>query len=136
MNNFSAFIPSSLFSHAENYTRYLDSRAWQSKKRQYLLSKRPQYCWACGKKPWGFDTKGFNFHHLSYDNLFEEKMTDLMLLCSQHHEELENEWQEIKKQGRGQMTLKLHSFMYVCNYRISHNLRIDPLMKHFEGLIG
>ena len=72
MNYFSAFTPSPLYSHKENYLRYLDSRQGQDVKRSYWLSNRPNECWACGKK-YDYKSQGFNFHHLTYKNLYREK---------------------------------------------------------------
>ena len=126
------FTPSSLYSHKENYLRYLDSREWRERKRAYWLSNRPNYCWACNL-PWEFGAKGFNFHHISYKNLYNEPLEDLVLLCFEHHKAIEQEWPEAKRNG---LSLELWTYMFICQHRLNNNLPIKPLMRFFKGLIG
>lgn len=133
MNDFSVFKPSCLYSHAENYHRYLDSSAWNDRKNDYWQSGRPQFCWACNKKSWSVKERGFNYHHLTYRNLYAEKPQDLMLLCAFHHQDLEEDWKFVKK--RADIDLKTFSFSYVCIRRTENNLSVQPLMSFFEGLI-
>jgi hypothetical protein len=125
------FIPSSIYSHKENYLRYLDSREWQARKRAYWESNRPKYCWACGLA-WDLNARGFNFHHVTYANLYNEKLEDLVLLCTDHHKEIESEWPDARKSG---MTLELWTYVFICNYRVEKGLPIKLLMKFFRGLI-
>ncbi len=62
------------------YKNYLHSKQWQRKR--YAVIRRADYkCESCGKEV-GF--KG-NVHHKTYDNLFNEPMRDLCLLCPQCH---------------------------------------------------
>lgn len=131
MNYFSAFTPSPLYSHKENYLRYLDSRQWQEVKRSYWLSNRPNECWACGKK-YDYKSQSFNFHHLTYKNLYRERPEDLMLLCANHHRELELSW---KSRTMSSISLEAFSYAFVCASRIEQGKSFKPLMKYFKGLI-
>lgn len=130
MTYISAFSPSPIFSHKENYLRYLDSRQWQEVKRAYWFSGRPKECWACGKR-WELGAKGFNFHHISYKNLYRETPEDLVLLCAPHHQDYE------KKKGdfNSQYTLEIDTYVYICHERIDRGLSIFGVTKFMKGLI-
>lgn len=93
----------------ERYKQHLKSRQWQMLKKQYLWSDRPQSCWACDKKA-SFDYQGFNFHHRSYKNLFNETLDDVMLLCRHHHADLEQWLKELKPLGE---TVESWSVKYI-----------------------
>lgn len=93
----------------DRYKRHLKSRQWQMLKEQYLWSNRPQSCWACDKKA-PVDYQGFNFHHRSYKNLFEETLDDVMLLCREHHADLEQWLKELKPLGE---TVESWSIKYI-----------------------
>jgi hypothetical protein len=125
------FLPSSLYSHQQNYLRYLDSSEWQERKIAYWNSNRPKKCWVCDA-PWYLRAKGFNFHHVTYDNLFNESIEDLVLLCVDHHAEISDGW--IMAKGFG-MSLELFTYMFICNYRVEKGLSLKPLMPFFRGLI-
>jgi len=80
------------------YKAYLKSPQWREKKTLYKLSGRMFSCWACDK-PAPNDYKGFNLHHRTYKNLYEEKLEDFALLCQPHHKELEKMLIELKPYG-------------------------------------
>jgi hypothetical protein len=126
------FLPSPVYNHKQNYLRYLDSREWQARKRAYWESNRPQYCWACGKA-WSLDAKGFNFHHLTYINLYNETLEDLVLFCREHHEEVESEW--IAGIPNKKLNREALTFAFICSYRIHRGLSLKPLMPFFKGLV-
>lgn len=130
MTYVSAFLPSSLYSHKENYLRYLDSRQWQEVKRAYWLSNRPQECWSCGKK-WRLGEPGFNFHHINYKNLYSETLEDLVLLCAEHHKKIEQDKPKFDKN----MTLELFTYAYVCAERVHRGLSLKPVLKFMKGMI-
>jgi hypothetical protein len=132
MNYLRPFLPSSLYSHKQNYLRYLDSKEWQERKKAYWNSGRPKKCWVCDA-PWHLGAKGFNFHHVTYENLFNESIEDLVLLCVDHHEEISDGW--IMAKGFG-ISLELFTYMFICNYRVEKGLSLKPLMPFFKGLIG
>jgi hypothetical protein len=131
MGYISAFSPSPLYSHKENYLRYLDSRQWQEVKRAYWLSGRPKECWACGKK-WELGARGFNFHHVSYKNLYRETPEDLVLLCNYHHEKLEKDWKSVTF---SLIDLETYTYGFICAERMYLNSSFMPFMKYFKGLI-
>lgn len=80
---------------ADKYKTYLNSSSWRIKKREWVSSGRPQFCFIC-ELPMPPNQKGFNFHHRTYKNLFQEKMDDLILLCQDHHKSLEIEYKPLK----------------------------------------
>lgn len=59
------------------YAEYLASDHWRDVKRAYRESDRPQRC-KCG-------TAGRHLHHLTYERLGAELLTDLLLLCEDCH---------------------------------------------------
>ncbi|CAI3673487.1 5-methylcytosine-specific restriction enzyme A [Clostridium neonatale] len=62
-----------------NYTKYLMSKHW--KKTRAKAVKRADYkCQLCGTRK---DT--LNVHHNSYENLYHEKKSDLIVLCRRCH---------------------------------------------------
>lgn len=130
MNYSSAFYPSPVYTHAENYRRYLDSTRWEAVKRTYWLSDRPQECWACGKR-WQFGTPGFDFHHTTYENLYQEKLEDLVLFCSNHHQEFEKS----KVRPDSRFTLEMQTFAFVCSNRVHRGLPLKPVIKFMKGLV-
>jgi hypothetical protein len=132
MTNLSAFQPAALHSRKENYLRYLDSSQWASRKRDYWLSSMPQFCWVCDK-PWTLNEPKFNFHHITYENLFDEPIEDLVLLCSDHHFELEREWKQISRIAG--VTLMQHTKMFILVQRnalgTEKNLAKHKLVKKY-----
>jgi hypothetical protein len=132
MSNSNRFYPSSLYNRRQNYLRYLDSTQWQSKKRDYWLSQRPHCCWVCDK-PWTLNAKGFNFHHASYQNLFDEPLDDLVLLCREHHEAIEEAWKDWKDSG---MDLRAITYLEICNLRIASNRSLRTVRPFFGEVIN
>jgi hypothetical protein len=63
----------------ESYSAYLTSPHWRALKVQYRGSDRPQAC-ICG------ETEGIHLHHLTYDRIGAERLTDLLPLCRLCHE--------------------------------------------------
>ena len=82
----------------ENYTAYLNSMEWRRKKLEWLYSGRPIFCWAC-EEPAPMNLRGFNLHHISYTNVGNEKLNDLVLLCSSDHHRLSSEYKDLKSRG-------------------------------------
>lgn len=64
----------------QKYIDYIQSKYWQ-KVRLELFKVRGKKCEVCG------ETKLIHVHHLTYENLFNEKPEDLQILCKKHHEE-------------------------------------------------
>jgi hypothetical protein len=131
MSNLSVFRPSGLYTHRENYLRYLDSKEWQSKKREYWNSNRPHRCWVCDEA-WTLNAKGFNFHHVSYANLYQEPIEDLVLLCREHHQAIEEQWKVWRLTG---VDLETMTYVEICNLRIASGRSLDALRPFFKGVI-
>ena len=66
------------------YKQYLKSKHWKNKKREFLSvqGKRSYACYLCHKR-----TK-LEIHHITYENLGNEPLADLILLCRKCHQEV------------------------------------------------
>ena len=60
------------------YKKYLNSKEWKLKKKQ-LFDLRGYGCEQCNFEYY------LDVHHLTYKNLYNEKMEDLQILCKQCH---------------------------------------------------
>lgn len=60
------------------YKEYIKSEKWKLK-RQKVIDKVGYECEQCGKE------HGLQVHHKTYDNLFNELLEDLQLLCNMCH---------------------------------------------------
>lgn len=65
----------------EEYKVYLDSPHWKAIRKR-LYREYEYKCAMCGSP------KNLNVHHITYDNLGEEKDEDLTVLCQKCHSEL------------------------------------------------
>lgn len=65
----------------EDYIDYMESKAWD-KKRIKRLKKDSYTCQNCGEK-----NKPLDVHHKTYERLGHERMSDLVSLCRQCHDE-------------------------------------------------
>lgn len=81
------------------YKKYLRSEKWQ-KKRQAVFERALKnansdnkfgVCERCGYKPW---KPCLQVHHKTYDNVFNEPLEDLELLCPNCHKEETKKQQE------------------------------------------
>lgn len=71
----------------KDYAAYLKSPEWKERRRRfhdYLISKGNYFCYRCGS-PGSFR---FPVHHLHYRNVFDEKFSDLRLICIDCHSEV------------------------------------------------
>lgn len=84
------------------YYDYLQSKKWQ--KIRFKVAKRAKFkCECCEKKCTDKKTlKGFQVHHMTYENLYDEKkhMEDLVFLCKDCHEKTTKRIQAIKDQAK------------------------------------
>lgn len=60
------------------YYRYLRSKVWKAKRKK-LFDLRGRRCEECGF------TMNLHIHHLTYKNIFNEPLEDLMILCENCH---------------------------------------------------
>ncbi|MBS3904782.1 MAG: hypothetical protein KGZ39_05605 [Simkania sp.] len=86
-----------------NYHRYIQSTAWQLKRLEYQLSKKPQHCLIC-------HDEHYQLHHITYKNLGNEPLEDLMPLCDPHHLAVHN-WLKahrspVERSGQALMALR------------------------------
>lgn len=64
------------------YRKYLTSPEWKAKRQEFMESPRTSNdCWCCGRKY----ELGFNLHHVTYDRLGNERMSDLRMVCKPCH---------------------------------------------------
>lgn len=74
------------------YRRYLFSKKWKQKRQQVFERAKKNantdnqfgVCERCGYKPY---KPCLQVHHLTYANLFNEPLEDLILLCPKCHKE-------------------------------------------------
>ena len=66
-----------------NYTQYLRSDKWKLK-RKLLFKKNGKWCQECRS------TNKLQVHHIRYDNLFNESLNELKVLCRSCHERQHN----------------------------------------------
>ncbi|HEU4682959.1 MAG TPA: HNH endonuclease signature motif containing protein [Nitrospira sp.] len=66
----------------KSYQEYLASEHWISLRKRYWQSKLPKRCHGCGL------TQGLQLHHRKYARLGEERLNDLILVCSDCHREI------------------------------------------------
>lgn len=75
-----------------DYHNYLLSEEWGNIRRAVI--KRDNYhCWICGGGAHGSDA---NVHHLTYKNIGNENITDLVNLCPTCHSEIHREATKFK----------------------------------------
>ena len=67
-------------------------------------------CWAC-EEPAMMNLRGFNLHHITYENIFSEKLDDLVLLCSSDHRRLSQEYKDLQSRG---VTLAQWTWAYIA----------------------
>lgn len=64
-----------------NYYQYIQTQAWEEM-RQKVFRRDGFKCVICG------DAKALNVHHITYENLGAEKVSDLVTLCRDCHEKI------------------------------------------------
>lgn len=64
------------------YVRYLRSCAWQHI-RQQVMQRANYRCERCGCM-----TAYFEIHHMTYERLGRERLTDLLALCKECHKQI------------------------------------------------
>jgi hypothetical protein len=72
------FQPDGLTIKRIPYSEYLKTQHWQSKRREALTFWRHKCCLCSG-------TEYLNVHHNCYDRLWDERFTDLVVLCHDCH---------------------------------------------------
>lgn len=87
------------------YSNYIKSARWKAK-RELVFNATGKYCKACGK------ANGIlNVHHLSYDRLGRERLSDLIVLCKQDHDDLTKEWRAYGR--RSGLTLREFTIVFI-----------------------
>lgn len=77
------------------YHKYLESPEWKAK-RKSVFERDGYMCTKCKSEP------AFHAHHLTYENIFNEKLEDLISVCAEchsqiHYEELMQKIDNLKK---------------------------------------
>lgn len=70
-------------SSRNEYLNYLQSKEWQEVRKR-VFTERGRKCERCGKD---LENKIADVHHKTYENLFNEKMEDLEVLCRPCHQD-------------------------------------------------
>jgi 5-methylcytosine-specific restriction endonuclease McrA len=64
--------------HKKQYEEYLSSTKWRTKRKE-VFAARGEKCEKCTS------TTSLQIHHLTYENVFNEKLEDLQILCRSCH---------------------------------------------------
>ena len=75
--------------HSKKYRDYLDSLAWLNKREEKLRQVR----WKCERSGFSECQGSLQVHHKHYNNLGNEHLSDLEVLCESHHLEADYERQ-------------------------------------------
>lgn len=75
------------------YRNYLHSKKWRNKKRDLAIEYGGKFCAVCLTK------KNIDTHHLTYNRLGKERMSDLLFLCHDHHFQYHQMAKDIKAKG-------------------------------------
>lgn len=73
--------------YSKKYLDYLQSLEWQEKRQQKLKQAK----WHCEQANLGSCKGSLQVHHKTYDNLGNEPLEDLGVLCEVHHQEADIE---------------------------------------------
>jgi 5-methylcytosine-specific restriction endonuclease McrA len=69
------------------YKAYLKSDKWKAKRKEVL--ERDDYtCQECGFRAW-------QVHHLTYKNIFNEPLEDLISICGDCHRDIHNKPRQV-----------------------------------------
>ena len=81
---------------SEKYRQYLESNAWQIKR--ILVLSQVDCCEGCL-----CDDEPLQVHHLTYERIYQEELSDLMALCDRCHREAEDGIKkgELSRTGQG-----------------------------------
>lgn len=77
-----------------NYYSYIRSQEWKKKKWEFLARKFFWKCMCCAEKMTAYEVE---IHHLRYDNLWRERMNDLVAICRSCHDAIHfDEWKKLE----------------------------------------
>lgn len=80
--------------HTKEYIEYLESTEWKAKREKKL--KESEY--KCAHTNSKSDCRGaLQVHHLNYNNLGNEPLSDLLVLCEYHHKKADRNRQAKNK---------------------------------------
>lgn len=85
----------------KKYNSYKKSNKWKEKTKEFIKSKYWGECKACGCTTKD-STKPLEIHHKTYERLGQEKLTDLVCLCSNCHTAV-HELVTYKRQNKGKI---------------------------------
>lgn len=109
-----------------DYYKYLRTQAWEET-RQKVFRRDGFKCVLCG------EAKDLNVHHITYENLGAEKVSDLVTLCQACHESVHNG----KPYGRWDSTLREligHKIASLCYTTPAESPKRERLRNIFEEL--
>lgn len=79
------------------YKRYLKSPQWKAK-RELWFAKYGKWCRGCGRRD-----GPITLHHMTYDRLYHEALTDLTAFCFKCHNECESFHYKIGRRTDGKV---------------------------------
>jgi hypothetical protein len=112
----------------KEYDKYLNSNHWK-KLRLRIAQERNYRCEVCDK----MIRKRYHIHHLTYDNIGNEKDEDLMFLCEKCHNEIHKGKIERSKTKKEQQA-KTKKLSIPKNYIESSNYKAKNQMSKLKYL--
>lgn len=108
----------------QNYNQYLKSQHWQNIRNRYYKSKLPKrinnicVCRVCEQD------KPLSLHHRTYKNMGNERLNDLILLCSECHHlahSIHDDNKKLKGTPKYNTRLNLHNSFHKVKKIIKKN---------------
>ena len=112
---------------ALTYQEYLKTQDWGTKKLR-ALSYYFNECAVCGTN------KNLDVHHKRYDNIFNEPLNDLVVLCRQHHSKFHDRGDDCSLYDR-ELNARESKDIRLLNKEFRESYREDiPMIIHFKKL--
>lgn len=93
---------------SQEYSEYLLSDEWKAKRKQKLIQGGGK-CEVCGTQ------KRLQIHHLTYERIFREELSDLMILCRKHHEAVEELYADGKLSKKGDTAILRQATIHLAS---------------------
>lgn len=90
------------------YGKYLASKEWKAKRQEFMDSPLTSIdCYCCGRKY----EPGFNLHHVTYERIGKERLSDLKMVCKPCHKEIHLVAKKIKPLKKATEAVRLRKKM-------------------------
>jgi hypothetical protein len=95
----------------------MNSADWKNKRAEYIASKEHSNdCYGCGKRY----KSGFHLHHVTYQRLGAERLSDLVMVCRLCHESIHEAYKFIKPLDVATDTIRAANGLPVAPRPVKH----------------